>query len=349
MVLFLEILGVIFLIFLLIIAFFGWKFYRGYKNIVTSCNSDLFTVLSVIPPIQLELEAGSLQNWKNQQQLVNDQAQLEKLCFTHKGYFCVEHDLSTIQVSLWQLKNSISVAIQEGVANDCEDSAKYNIDAVVMLNDGGSLSVSNSEFSDLLPRPEKFRLVRTESQNIIELLALVKSSVPSELKPIAIKDTRVIYKECYEEMMEWLWQEPQLRSEKIQQVLSPLNIEVNDELIEQLLEHADSCLSEIHSERALKRLAQTPSISAAQWEDMRDRLIVIHDKMNAQSLTENLYEMIGDNEDHEELLDQLSKKKTINHPIQTFNEFFQRLQLDQGHRRIATLQKPVAAEIYLSR
>lgn len=63
---FFEILGWIFLIILLVAAYYGWKIFRFFKKQV---NSDFSTALSVLPDQNMELVPSNSEEWLEKEQL----------------------------------------------------------------------------------------------------------------------------------------------------------------------------------------------------------------------------------------------------------------------------------------
>lgn len=72
---FLQILGVIFLVVLVVVAFYGWKIYRFVKR---QAKTDTVVAMSVLPAQDMELEPAVVDEWKEKERLGFMEAELKK-------------------------------------------------------------------------------------------------------------------------------------------------------------------------------------------------------------------------------------------------------------------------------
>jgi len=343
----LEILGVIFLILLLVAAYYCWKIYGFFKKVKYG-HDDLSKVLSVLPDMEMDLQVSDLTEWGLRDQLIEQENTLRKLGLKHQGYHVLHSTLSTVQISIWNYRNAIVFVLYEAVPDEDVSQASFSFECVGSLNNGGSVCVSNSSFADFLPRPPEDVLLKVDMQEPMKMMQTLKASVPKGCKLMPIKNSKNFMMVCVERGNEWVWREEQLRSEKIQRALEPLGIDMNDELIAELVEHGKTSRSLLRSEQILRKIAQNPKISAAQWEEMRDKLVVVHEDMDVDSLVGAIYEMcVGLSESQENTLDALSESEKLGAPMEEFEKLKQQLGSVVKGRRIAQVSQPVQGEVYL--
>src|SRR5690606_1321948 len=94
---------------------------------------------------------------------------------------------------------------------------------------------------------------------------------------------------------------------------------------DQLTDYAQVELHELYSERIKKRLAKNPKMTAEQWENMRDRLVIIHEKTPIQTALDEIYSLLDNtDEDYYEHLENLriqyqSARDFFDHALEKFN------------------------------
>jgi hypothetical protein len=106
---FLQILGIIFLVLLLIAAYYGWKLYRFVKR---EQNSDISKATSVLPSQVMDLEPSNIDQWKEREKLDYCESELKSVGAAHVGYFFTHSGFTVIRISLWNFKNQAVAAIQ---------------------------------------------------------------------------------------------------------------------------------------------------------------------------------------------------------------------------------------------
>jgi hypothetical protein len=89
-----------------------------------------------------------------------------------------------------------------------------------------------------------------------------------------------------------------------------------------------------------ERFVATSGISAAEWERVRDRLVIIHDKMTGEMVSDLVYESLD--EDDADGFDAESDAP----PRTQFAEFNATLPAPRRFERLGTLEEPVGADVY---
>ena len=101
---FLQVLGVLFLLLICAAGFFFWRLYRLARK---RSGSDLATAIAVLPAMEMELEPSSARDWKEIQQLEYAESELKSVGAAHVGYYCVYHGHATIRVSMWNYRGAL--------------------------------------------------------------------------------------------------------------------------------------------------------------------------------------------------------------------------------------------------
>ncbi|MDC0661029.1 hypothetical protein [Marinobacter sp. SS21] len=339
----LQILGVVFLILLLAIALLAWKVYRLVRARV---NADLTMAMAVLPDQSMELEPSSADDWVERERLDFQQRQLKILGAHHVGYFCVHSGFAIIRLSLWKVKDWAVVALYEAQSSQASAEASFIYEVAGKLNDG-SLCITSNAHAAYDSRPAGHRMLFDEADSITDFLKRLKQELTTEGKAIRIADPREFFIECYEDTTEWSWREEQLTSDRTRQRLSSVGVHVTDELMQELVDLGRAYAVEININKVRRKLARNTRMSVAQWEKVRDRLIIVNEKMQLHHLLEAVYEAAGELSDtQEQVLDgfEHSTQELVD-PISAFQMLVQSMNLKL--RRIAATNHPVKSEVYL--
>ncbi len=348
--LFLQILGVIFLILLGVGGYFGFKFFRHIKGLA---NSDLHKLITVIPEMSLELEKADLADWQLRDKLIEQENTLRHLGLKHQGYYVTYGAAATIQLSLWSFKNAIAFVFYEGTPDsddeDVHQPPTFCYECLAKLSDGGSVCVSNSEFADFLPRLKQHRLIKqTQLLKPASMLNTLKKRIPSGTKVLPLGDVKQYFEQSYEQMNEWLWREPQLRSEQVSTIMAQLGIEASEELYQELIDHGNMLRSDLRSKQIIRKLANNSKMSAAKWEEIREKLVVVHNDMNNSELVGAIYQLSPNiTQAQEEMLDKLAEENAVGDAVQQFTHLCEEYGFARNAKKLAKVTEPVRGEIYV--
>lgn len=339
----LDILGVVFLILLLVGAFYGWKLYRFFK---IQSSSDIAIAMSVLPAQEMDLEPSNNEDWIEKEQLGFQEKQLKSIGATHLGYFVIYSGYAIIRLSLWNYKQAVTAAIYEASSEQDKKTASFMFEVASKIN-GGSVCITSNHTASNDSRPPNHLLHYNESNRILDFIKEVKSKIPSENKLLKISDARAFFTECYEDTTEWSWREEQLTSSKTQQALQSVGVEVTDELMTELIEIGKAYSVEVNVNKVRKKLAKNSKMSAAQWEKMRDRLVIVNELMEIEDLLDAVYQSAGELTESQDLVLDGFEQNSNNlvDPIAAFQLLVQTLNLQV--KRIAKIDEPVKTVVYV--
>lgn len=340
---FLQILGIIFLIVICVIGYFAWKFYRHVK---TQGNSDIAIAISVLPSLNMELEPSNAGEWVESERLKYLESELKRIGADHVGYYCAYSGYAIIRISIWNFKNQAVAAIYEALSEQEKSDVAFIYEVACKLPEGSICITSNSNAA-FDSRPKNHILTFNESKSIVEFIKAIKSEIPKGQKLLNIDDPKEFFVECYEDTAEWSWRSEQITSEKTQQIFSSVGVSVTEELLDQLIDIGISYSVEVNTNRARRKLAKHSKMTVDQWEKIRDKLVFINDKMQIDHLIEAIYDLAGDlSETQEQALEGFqSNTDELNDPIGAFQMLVQSLNLKA--KRITSMESPTKTEVYL--
>lgn len=348
----LQILGVIAVIAVPIAGFIGWKLYTKAKA-AERLSLSFDKALTALPQLELTLQPSSVEAWINSSRVKTDEITLREAGLVHQGYFVNRSSLLKLQVSLWQFKNCLTVALCENQIEsdnfDEETQTQYSCEAIARLNNGTTLSVSNGEVAKQLGFSGQNPVITSNESDPLSVMRAIKANIPAGVKLVPVGDSQGLFTAYYESQSHWLWQEEQLNSAEVRSLIESHGIDVSDELMQQLQDHGQSFLSQIYSHKILERLGQTPTMNAAHWRAIRGKCVVIHEKMSAEDLSTALFQTLPDlTSAQEKELESLGEGGPIHDPITSFQEYLDSFSTGGTTKRIAKMKQPVKAEIYLA-
>jgi len=339
----LQILGIIFLLVICVVAYYGWKIHRFTKKQV---NSDISIAYSVLPSQTMELEPSNAEEWKEKERLAYTESQLKKVGANHVGYFCVYNGYAIIRVSMWSYKDQAVAVIYEASSELDQNNVTFLYEVASKL-ENGSICITSNSSAVYDSRPSNHLIIFNESESILDFLRSIKSELPADEKLRKISDPKEFFIECYEDTSEWSWQNEQLSSDKTQQVLSSVGVNITEELMDELIDSGNAYSVEVNINKARRQLAKHSKMSVDQWENIRDRLVIINEKMQVYHLLDAIYDIAGDLTENQELVLEGFENNTdeLIDPIAAFYMLVQSLNLKI--KRVTKMDVPVKTEIFL--
>jgi len=344
----LETLGILFLGLILLVGFFAIRFYLRVKSVVNDAAS-ISTLVDILPPFQCILDESGRENWQGLDELGKNEALLEKSGFENHGYFTSYAGDALIEVALWNhpLKG-IVVAFMEASGEDIETTGLIS-DVFVRFDDDTQLTINNGPDANILPRPEHSPLIHVSSSVLQDLFAALKTHVPPGKKIRPIKRVKTFYQRCFEQYSAWLWQEPQLRSPQVKAIANKVGVDLTDDIIAELREHARVENVDAISQSIVDGFARQTSMSVDKWAKVCDRLVVVHENMGANDVADCFYDLVDDiDENFEATLDALENKGEDFDALALFHTLARDHTVIDTLSRVASVRQPLRAEIYLA-
>jgi hypothetical protein len=338
-------------------VFFGYKFRDRWDALFPlNKNRGYATMLSVLPPIRLMLGKSTPAQWCRRDQFDRYEQTLRKAGFTHGEYLATEHGQLTVQLSLWHHPNSgLMCTIIESVKSITEtkkkgaNDARFYVELGVRFSDGSTLVATTNSSAGLLPRPVQHLQIKCEKDDLHALFAVLKERLPKNKKIQPVNDVKSVFIAQCEQYSEWLWREGQLRSSQMRAAAEKLNVKFTEDMIEQLLELAGYELSERYTQRILTQFEYHNKMDAANWERYREKLVVVHELMRPAEVISCVYELVPQvKEQFEEELEAFSELSSTGEPVKAFHHFLKKASAGQAAKRVARLENPINAEIYLA-
>lgn len=345
---FLQFLGFLLIIILAVGGYYGWKYFRSTGALQ---KTDIDNVIKILPQISLSLDTSNKQAWKGSDRLSQDEEKLGKLGCTHCGYFAAFLGGVSVQYSIWNFKECISVVIKETSEIEGElgmPNVNYSIEAGLKFKGGSTIFVTTSDVARLLPREDKHPIILYKTNDVVEILKKSKAQIKDVKMVERVKDSQRFYMEAYNSHSAWLWEDKQLLSNEMQVLLATSNIEATEDLMQSLVYYGKFSLAEKIEAQIIERFPVQAKLTQEKWNEMRDNIVVVHEKMPAMLLSSALYQILGmPTQSQEEVLDKLEEQQISDNPIMLFHDYYEKWNLKYKAKCIAKTKHPVMSEIYL--
>lgn len=347
----LEILGVAFLVVLAVVAFYAFRFYRWLKHSAGDIN-ELLAVQTVLPPINFILHEAPDALWRCTERLQADRRWLQQSGFVHAGDFDAVLGQVEALIALWSHPElGIACAIYE-CSVYLEDQDDYHVaymaELFVRFVGGSSLTFSNNEQANTLPRPAHHALQVIDSDDLAVAFAKLKATLAEQPLVEPIGDLVSTFTHFVSDYNSWLWEEPQLRSPEVSSLIAQLGITLDDAMVERLLAYGREEKSELLSARVLQRLAAKADMTAEKWERLRERMVVVHAQMSADELIDKFYLLLGEVcEKDEARIDAIAELEHIACPVTLFSSRLSQLKSANRIKLVAKMERPVLSYVYV--
>lgn len=326
-----------------------------------------------VPPFRIELEPVSEPSWADAKLIEKLTAALEANGFQQAGDYTLEPDPGIEARTFASPSESLYGIIydwpkeQMGVLLDIVATEFRSEDE----SEGAHFMVSTAPVTGLDEAPwvvsEKMEVDLNESDQTIEaMLARLRDMVAGTTLMPASPDNFVrLFQNAYARKMDWMVDRGGLqREEIIRNLVTMQGKSEDDEDIEDLVEMTQKqwkvAVSEFMSEKIQERfLRRVTKMSAAEWEDVRDRLYIVHEQMLPETVQIMLAEQMVDEEILEEddddayervrgeNYDRLKPAFESDNPRTAFESAQDLLPAERRYKRLAKIKGPWPADVYL--
>lgn len=335
MALFFQIVGVLFCLFLLVVI--GGFFLVRYK--LRQALASLQAATPVGTPPRIHLERLVTPEWTDTNAATVLLEPLRALGFQEAGLYSVREMPDFRMQALAQPEASVYAVVYE------HPSAGAWVDLVCRYADGTTLTYLNTQQgAGLEQRPGhgKLRAPGLDSAALYHRMLGERPQRP--LLPARPEEFVTVFEHAYAEEMDWRNSRGGPTAAEVRAVLAESGTEATEEQIAATQEILTYQALEGLEEALLERFLQESTLSAAEWEAIRDRIIFVHDRLPAGSVLELFDEWIdADLEAAEE--DSAAPQGTIREQFARLNTS---LPNGQGFRKLGEVSEPLHADVYVA-
>jgi hypothetical protein len=335
MALFLQIIGFLFLLFVVlvigVILLIRWKLKQFVKGL------EGLTADSVSTPSRISLVPDTNLVWKDPtgaRALMDD---FRTLGFTDAGSYVVP-ELAVLRLhALTKTEESAYAVVYE------HDVAGVWIDIVTRYEDGTSITYSTArKGGELDQRPGHSCTRDPEASPSVLYQRFLAERPQRAMETVAAEDFVQRFEQAYADSMDWRNARGGPTEEEIRAIAESSGEEYSEDMVKAIREQkrleAMDGLRQAIQERFLKE----SSLSAAEWEEVRDRLVFVHNQLTQAEVGELFDQWVGDSE--------VIASRPQEAEGTTAREFFDALvelaPVTREFRKLGTVSDPLEADIY---
>lgn len=365
--LFLQMFGAVFLgLILVVLAVYIWlrwklrsyvgDFTRKMEEFTKNFNPGMMALVTV-PPMRIKLTRTDPAEAMHADELERITLELQALGF-QRGELFNMGEIGGVCRELFHPQQNV-----EAVVTDHPLLGVY-VEFVAWFTDGTELTYSNGQHPSMLDPVPGHESRRLPGEQIAVLWERFKNDVPS--KPRAAVDPQTFaerFERAYRDEMDWRISRGGLTEDEIRRAGGVDSEDTNDRLIQTVQSAWQMRIAQHFDEELRSAFLQDESMSLAEYESTRDRLIFVHDRTSPEQLLmysrlefdDETDDAVDDSDpslfDDDEHFDQRTKMRQrcqATSPRAVFRELMDAKQLRGDYRHIKEMTQPVPADVYVS-
>lgn len=277
--------------------------------------------------------------WKNRNAVFRAADRFRQLGFQECGSYRIEEMTDTALIAFVKRAESIYGVVYE------KAGLGVWMDLVLLYQDGTSLTCSNTSIGselDHMPGHDKIYDKKLDAAGLYQRMMSERTQRPR--KRISAEEFPLFFEKAYSEEMRWRSGRSGASGDEIRRVAEKYGIKADAEMIE-IARYIQEMQASTHIEEDLRQqfLAES-SMSAAEWENVRDRLFIIHDRLAPEMVQDIFYAGLGDKEVTDNEADVPLEGLT---PREIFAALNLTLPEDDAFQKIGEVQGELPADFYL--
>ncbi len=327
----LQILGVIFILLVLGVVVVILVIRQRVRRFV----SDLGEMASAAPPLRITLLPADAYSWADEAAVRRYADPLPRLGFVDAGHFLIGEIPGLEMLGFVHPEHDICAVVYEHPA------AGVILDMVTRYADGSSLTCTTAlQGGELRERPghPKIRLPEADSEQLYR--RMLADRPQGETLPIAPEEFAEVFEQGYADEMDWRLSVGGPSDDEILAIAESSRMEVSDDEVDATRQLEVMQAMGMLQEALRAHFAEETTMSVAQWEQIEDELIFVHDRMSLDEAREWFEDWA------EEDLEEWAEVPVAETARELFAALNEQLELERRLRLVGTVSRPVEADAY---
>lgn len=326
-----------------------WKVRRAFSGLVNQI-SDMQMPMAL--PARIHAQRRENLTW-NDEEAVNKLLQpLWKLGFEDAGFYEIA-EMPGVKVRALARPSETLWAVvydhpQGGVWMDYV--TRYIEKTPEGENIIGSLTTSNAPQGEELehqPNHDKIYASALGAEGLYERhLAARRNDV--EWHPVVSQNFQAEFEQAYAREMDWRYARGGVTEDELRAIAAKSGVEMTDDNIKMLRDANEAQAAVALTDAVRERFLEQTSMPAAEWERLRDRLLIVHDRLSAEQVCAEFEAWAFDEGDDEDDEDDEANTTYPTHltPRQGFEYLNSTLPVPRRFEKLAEVEEPVPALIW---
>lgn len=335
----LQILGLAFLLMIIFVVVAALVIRSKVKGFAKNLAGAMQDIASSVPPARIELKRLAAPGWANAQEAEAYSREIAALGFEKVGNYEID-PIPGFELEAWvDPKRSIYSTIDE------HPKAGIWFDFFTHFADGTRITFSNSKIGGVDHAPGH-TVERSAGERPAQVLEKFLAARPDKPARPTNRDTFVEdFERVYAEERDWRNSRGGATEEEIRKVAMLSGRPLDESLLQQTraLQYAQA-MEQLKETLREQFLADT-NMSAAEWEGIRDRVIIIHDQLNEDAFHDAVSDILEEADIDDDVIPELDGTPE-SAPRRAFETLMGRLPQEYQCRRLGTVSRPVEADVY---
>ncbi|MFO0953935.1 MAG: hypothetical protein U0835_22815 [Isosphaeraceae bacterium] len=334
----LQIFGAAFLL-LIGLLFFGILFLRyklkRFARFIEESAAELAKA-GAPSPARIHLRRLAAPDWADPEAVEAQSGPLPELGFSHAGDYQIE-EVPGLSLAGWvNAKTGVFAVVYE------HPQAGVWTDVVTRYVDGTRITYANTLQGSGVEHSPGHDVQRFDGIGVKDLYEKHLAARPDKpIVPPSADEFVARFEKAYADEMDWRNSRGGATEQEIRQIALQQGRTLDEDEVRALRSAAESRAMEQLAEAVRERFLEETRMPAREWEDVRDRVVVVHDRMSPDYFEEMLSDLSDDEEDLPEI-----DGSPGSSPRNAFARYNAALEPDRRYRKLGTVTAPVEADVY---
>jgi hypothetical protein len=359
---FLQMVGAVFvglfIVVVVVVLWLRWKFRKWTSQFTDQIEkfakqfNPAGMMMASVPPLRIKLAPAEADQVPHTEEFERLTLEIQTLGFQRGALFSMA-EIGGVCRGLFHPQRQVDAVIYD------HPLLNVWVDFVARYADDTTLTVSNCRQVSVLDRPPGQAARNFPGEQISVLWERFQTEVGSRpLTAISADGFSERFENAYRREMDWRISRGGLTEEEIRrQAATGGDGEVDDDLVEVVQRAWQMRIAQHFDEELRTAFLQGESMSLAEYESTRDRLVFVHDHTCADQLQMYLKSSFDDEEgeDDEEGADdefdpttKLRQRCLASSPRKVFRELLEANELAGSYRPVREMTTPIAADVYVA-
>ncbi len=331
----LQVLGAILLLMILAVVVFVLTIRAKFRQLFRDLQRHARDAATTAIPPRIHLEAAEAIDWDDEERIEALVEPLPGLGFEDAGLYAFR-EMRGIRLHAWVNpdQSAYAVVYEHPVAGAW-------MDFVSRYDDGTSITFTNTSQGGGLDHQPGHSIERRPGLDPQTLYReFLEARPPRPAIPVRAGDFVADFEKAYADEMNWRDGRGGPTEREIRAIAAESGYEDDDALVGATREPMrEQALADLEA-TLRQQFSRETSLSVAEWERVRDRLVIVHDRLTPEMLNETAAEWVD-----EDLLapSAVAPGET---PRETFAAFNVRLPSGRRFVKLGELKEPIEAEVY---
>ncbi len=331
----LQILGAILLLIILAVVVFFLTIRARFRQLFRDLQRHAQDAAGNLTPPRIHLDEVDAIDWEDEEGIEELLEPLPGLGFEDAGLYEFR-EMSGIRLQAWVNPEQAAFAVvyEHPVAG-------VWMDFVSRYDDGTRITFTNTAHGGSLDHQPGHSIERRAGLDPRSLYReFLEARPPRPAMPVRADEFVAVFEKAYADEMDWRNGRGGSTEREIRAIAIESGFVEDDALLEATRERMQrQALADLDA-TLRRQFSRETSLSVAEWERVRDRLVIVHDRLTPEMLDETAAEWVD-----EDILapSALAPRES---PRETFAAFNARLPVGRRFVKLGEVKEPIEAEVY---